>query len=121
KGMDSYISKEVEMAEAGERQLMLTANYTAGLPIVKSLRIFPLEGQDVPEQGSVDAISIHEWKAEDKSECVLYDVYDLSGNYRTTIPASQLGVSLGSRESAVVVLPYCVGGTPNIVRKQRLK
>lgn len=121
KGMDSYISKEVKMAEAGDRQLMLTANYTAGLPTVKSLRIFPLEGQDVPEQGGVDAISIHEWKADDKSECVLYDVYDLSGNYRTTIPASQLGVSLGSRESAVVVLPYCVGGTPNIVRKQRLK
>ena len=51
----------------------------------------------------------------------LYDLYDLSGRYITTLSQHQLGVSLGSRESAVVVLPNCVGGTPNIVRKHRLK
>lgn len=117
KGMDEYMTKEVEINETGNLSLTLTANYSAGLPSVKSLRIFPLEGQAVPEQGVVDAIHAY---GNDNSP-TLYDLYDLSGRYITTLSQHQLGVSLGSRESAVVVLPNCVGGTPNIVRKHRLK
>ena len=49
------------------------------------------------------------------------EVYSLSGVLLGVTTQSALGISLGDKSSAVVVLPNCVGGTPNIVRKQRLK
>ena len=51
----------------------------------------------------------------------MVDIYSLSGRFVRRTTERQLGLSLGSRESVVVFLPNCVGGTPNIVRKVRLK
>ena len=118
KGTDAYLTKEVSIQETGDLELTMIANYSAGLPTVKSLRIFPIEGQTVPDKGIPNSISLI--KRTDSSQ-ILYDLYDMSGRYIATKSQNQLGVSLGSRESAIVVLPNCVGGTPNIVRKHRLK
>lgn len=87
-----------------------------GLPDIASLRIFPLDGQALPAEGDLTDVAgvwNEGWN--------VLEVYSLSGRllYRTS--ESRLGVSLGKRSSAIMVLPNCVGGTPYIVRKQRLK
>ena len=100
------------------QELLLTAASSTGLPDISSLRIFPLEGQPLPVQSEMTGISSAASHAND-DEAV--SVFSLSGVllYQTTL--SQLGISLGGKPSAVVVLPNCVGDTPYIVRKQRLK
>lgn len=116
KGNEIYLTKEVHIKESGNHGLKLTAIYSTGLPSVQSLRIFPLEGQVLPEQGHADNIFTQINKEE-----TIVEIFNLSGQRVGEMYEHQLGVSLGDRESAIVVLPNCVGGTPNIVRKHRLK
>ena len=120
KGADLYREKEIEVPRAGTMALELKSTSAVGLPAISWLRIFPMEGQTVPaaaELTGVDKVvaTDGEW----------VDVYSLSGTKLRSVRRSQLGVELGLREAAVVVWPrsdaYCVGGTPYIVRKQRLK
>ncbi len=117
KGTDAYNIYDIEAQQAGNHVLQLTATSTKGLPDIASLRVFPLEGQAVPEQGHLTGV--RETRNDNGDEVV--EVYNLSGVllYRTTL--SQLGIPLGGKSSAVVFLPNCVGGTPYIVRKHRLK
>lgn len=121
KNTNAYQTIDIEIAQPGSHVLQLTAMGSTGLPDITSLRIFPLEGQDAPSATGPTGISSQR-TCEDSD---MIDVYSLSGVWVSRIPQSQLGVSLGSRSSAVVVLPRsgrnCVGGTPYIVRKQRLK
>lgn len=109
---------DIEANQMDNQELLLTAASSTGLPDISSLRIFPLEGQPLPVQSEMTGISSAASHAND-DEAV--SVFSLSGVllYQTTL--SQLGISLGGKPSAVVVLPNCVGDTPYIVRKQRLK
>ncbi len=117
KKQDDYLKQDIEVAENGNQTLMLTATSKYGLPDIAWLRIFPLEGQIAPSLS--DATGIKNQRIGNDDEMV--DVYSLSGVFIRRVPQSQLGFSLGNRSSAVVALPNCVGGTPYIVRKQRLK
>lgn len=114
---NNVMKKEFEISTEGEYELKITATSIAGIPKINMLRIFPLEQQQVPEQGKVDGIFGTASEVDDYQ----VNVYSLEGQWLYRMSASLLGVSLGKRESAVVVLPNCVGGTPNIVRKHRLK
>ncbi len=120
KNVEGYQKYDVDIAEGGSQEILLTATSNNGLPDIEWLRVFPLEGQDVPVSEDVTGISSRPVATSD-----MVEVYSLSGILLHTMPESQLGVSLGSRSSAVIVLPHlstnCVGGTPYIVRKQRLK
>ena len=116
KSSDAYLTKEVEMDGGGDYTLTLTSTSTGGLPNIKSLRIFPLDGQGTPVENNLTGI---EEKEVDDNDAVV--IYSLSGKRIRTTSERQLGISLGARSSAVVMLPNCVGGTPYIVRKQRLK
>lgn len=116
KNTDAYKTIDFEIANDGNHvvQLIATSNY--GLPDITSMRIFPLDGQPVPELNDVTEVTNLLNVSQD-----VVEVYSTTGIllYRTN--ESQLGFSLGNRSSATVVLPKCVGGTPYIVRKQRLK
>ena len=116
KNTDAYQAFDIELPQSGNHVLQLTATGTNGLPDIASLRIFPLDGQVLPSEGDLTDVA-----AVRNDGCSTLEVYSLSGRllYHTT--ESRLGLSLGERSSAVVVLPNCVGGTPYIVRKQRLK
>lgn len=116
KNNDAYQTLDIETAQAGQYTLQLVATGSTGLPDIASLRIFPLEGQTVPSQTDITGISP---VCEEKDDRI--EVYSLSGVLLGVTTQSALGISLGDKSSAVVVLPNCVGGTPNIVRKQRLK
>jgi len=114
---DSRLTIDIDVKEAGSRVLQLTATSATGLPEISSLRIFPLEGQAVPSSVDMSGIDYIHHNSGDE----MVGMYSLSGMFIRSMPQSQLGFSLGLRSSAVVVLPNCVGGTPYIVRKQRLK
>ena len=116
KNTDAYQTFDFEVSQAGQHTLQLEATGNAGLPDIAWLRIFPLEGQAVPTPTDVTGIVP---AREEKEERIV--VYSLSGVLLGVTTPSALGISLGSRSSAVVALPNCVGGTPYIVRKQRLK
>ena len=117
KNTDAYQTIDIEMAQSGSHVLQLTATGTTGLPDITSLRVFPLEGQAVPSAADLTGISNQRIGGDDD----MVEIYNLSGVFVRRMPQSQLGVSIGSLSSAVVTLPNCVGGTPYIVRKQRLK
>ncbi len=114
KGNDAYSNKEVEFSDSGNYTITLTSIFTGGLPSVRSLRLFPLEGQPLPVEGDATRIKEQYDNAEEQ-----LSIYTLSGQYVGTSTKSQLGISMGEKTSAIVVLPYRVGGTPHIVRKQR--
>ena len=116
KSADTYLKRDIEISESGNTELSLTATSSYGLPDIAWLRIYPLEQQPVPSLANLTGISSLQ-----TSDDEVVEVYSLSGKLLRRLPASQLGFSLGDRTSAVVVLPNCVGGTPYIVRKQRLK
>ena len=116
KSADTYLKRDIEISESGNTELSLTATSSYGLPDIAWLRIYPLEQQPVPSLANLTGISSLQ-----TSDDEVVEVYSLSGKLLRRLLASQLGVSLGDRTSAVVVLPNCVGGTPYIVRKQRLK
>ena len=116
KGNDAYSNKEVEFSDSGNYTITLTSIFTGGLPSVRSLRLFPLEGQPLPVEGDATRIKEQYDNAEEQ-----LSIYTLSGQYVGTSTKSQLGISMGEKTSAIVVLPYRVGGTPHIVRKQRQK
>ncbi len=116
KNDDAYQSIDIEIPEAGLHTLQLVASGSTVLPDVALLRVFPLEDQTMPMQTDVSGIIL---ACEDEKERV--EVYSLSGVLVDVTTQSALGISLGDRSAAVVVLPNSVGGTPNIVRKQRLK
>lgn len=116
KSADTYLKRDIEISESGNTELSLTATSSYGLPDIAWLRIYPLEQQPVPSLANLTGISSLQ-----TSDDEVVEVYSLSGKLLRCRPASQLGFSLGDRTSAVVVLPNCVGGTPYIVRKQRLK
>ena len=117
KKTDAFQTFDIEVTHTGNQELILTAINNTGLPDIEWMRVFPLDGQTVPSQN--DLTAIRPTTLDDGNDVV--GVYSLSGIllYRTT--ASQLGISLDGKSSAVVFLPNSVGGTPNIVRKQRLK
>ena len=56
KNTNAYQTVDMEFSEAGSHQLQLIATGTTGLPDISSLRIFPLDGQQVPEQGELTGI-----------------------------------------------------------------
>ena len=116
KSADTYLKRDIEISESGNTELSLTATSSYGLPDIAWLRIYPLEQQPLPSLANLTGISSLQ-----TSDDEVVEVYSLSGKLLRRLPASQLGFSLGDRTSAVVVLPNCVGGTPYIVRKQRLK
>lgn len=116
KSADTYLKRDIEISESGNTELSLTATSSYGLPDIAWLRIYPLEQQPIPSLANLTGISSLQ-----TSDDEVVEVYSLSGKLLRCLPASQLGFSLGDRTSAVVVLPNCVGGTPYIVRKQRLK
>ena len=116
KNTDGYQTIDIELSEPGDHVLQLTAILSSGLPDISSLHVFPLEGQSTPTQGNLTGVS---------AVCDGIDedvwVYSLSGIFLYCTGQSELGIRLGEKSSAVVVLPNSVGGTPYIVRKQRLK
>ena len=57
KNTDTYLTVDIEAPEAGNHLLQLTATGTTGLPEISSLRVFPLDGQPVPEQTAITGIS----------------------------------------------------------------
>ncbi len=116
KSANTYLKRDIEISESGNTELSLTATSSYGLPDIAWLRIYPLEQQPIPSLANLTGISSLQTSDDETVE-----VYSLSGKLLRRLPASQLGFSLGDRTSAVVVLPNCVGGTPYIVRKQRLK
>ena len=127
KNTGAYQTLDIEIAQSGSHVLQLTATGITGLPDITSLRVFPLEGQAVPSAADLTGISSQRIGGDDD----MVEIYSLSGVFVRRMPQSQLGISLGTRSSAVVTLPRsalplglsknCVGGTPYIVRKQRLK
>ncbi len=119
KNADAYQTIDIETSKVGNQVLQLTATSNSGLPEITSLRIFPLEGQTLPTQAE-DVTGIGGPSAYDESDGKV-DVYSLSGVLLYETTQSALGISLDDKSSAVVVLPNWVGGTPYIVRKQRLK
>ncbi len=120
----SYVNgicqREVEVAEAGVHELLLKARGQKGLPTFRSLRVYPLEGQPLPEGEELTADGIEELRTVSKE--TLVEVYTLSGVLVGRMTAAEAGLSESwDGQSRVMFLPNCVGGTPNIVRKQRLK
>lgn len=115
-GTDAFHTFDMEATAPGNYELRLVATRAAGLPVVKTLRIFPLDGQPTPSASDLTAVSD---LRHDSPE--MLEVYSLSGVLVAKTSSASLGIRLGSRTSAVVALPNCVGGTPYIVRKQRLK
>ena len=116
KGNDAYLTKEIELTDGNDYTLTLTSVSNGGLPNISELRIFPLTGQYIPTESNPNGIT-EQYAVNDEP----VNIYTLSGKFVGTATERQLGFSLGGRTSAVVMLPNCVGGTPNIVRKQRLK
>ncbi|MCR5820771.1 MAG: arabinogalactan endo-1,4-beta-galactosidase [Bacteroidaceae bacterium] len=116
KGTDSYHKYDIEVTKTGLQSLQLTATNTSGMPDISLLRIFPLDGQSIPTQYDDTGITLP-----GSSGSGRVFVYSLTGQLLYTASESALGISLGNKSSAVVFLPKSMGGTPNIVRKQRLK
>ena len=56
KDTDSYQTIDIEVSEAGNHLLQLTAISTTGLPDISSLRIFPLDGQPLPTAEEITGI-----------------------------------------------------------------
>ncbi len=110
-------SLDVSFSSPGFHELRLRATSTSGLPAISELLVFPLDGQAVPEASGLSAIRCQEPAGAGS----VVSVYTLSGVFVGYLSADELGVDLSERPSAVVRLPYIVGGTPYIVRKQRLK
>ncbi|MCR5393954.1 MAG: glycosyl hydrolase 53 family protein [Bacteroidales bacterium] len=108
----SYISYDIEVPQAGLRTITLQGNSYFGLPDIAWLRVLPLDDQPLPVPGSQSAIS--SLSADDDP---LLDVYTLSGVWLRTERQSQLGISMGDRSSALLVLPGSTDGAPNIVRR----
>lgn len=113
---DYYQDFKINVKTAGMNEIKFVSTNTKGLPEINSLVIFPMEGQQLPTLA--DATGIENIK---ETEDEIVEVYSLSGVLQFKTSASQLGVSLGAKSSGVFVLPNSVGGTPYIVRKQRLK
>ena len=116
KNTDTWQAFDIELTEPGHHVLQLISTSNSGLPDISMLRVFPLEGQAAPTSGDPAGIS----SVSDEVEEEVW-VYSLSGMLLRRLPQSALGIKLGERSSAVVVLPNSVGGTPYIVRKHRLK
>ena len=76
------------------------------------------EGQALPSP--VDPTGVNAVFAADSDDETV-ELYTLSGVFVRCTKRSQLGLSSLAGSPAVVVLPNSVGGTPYIVRKQRLK
>ena len=110
---------DAEIGKTGTMDITLTATgRIGGLPEAEWLRIFPLEGQALPSP--VDPTGVNAVFAADSDDETV-ELYTLSGVFVRCTKRSQLGLSSLAGSPAVVVLPNSVGGTPYIVRKQRLK
>ena len=57
KAADSYKQLDMEVTEAGLKELQFTATLNSGLPSFDVVRVFPCEGQPVPESADVTAIA----------------------------------------------------------------
>jgi arabinogalactan endo-1,4-beta-galactosidase len=73
KNAEAYLTKDIEVQEAGIRILQLTATSTTGLPDISSLRVFPLDGQPVPAAEELSGIMT----IKEMPDFTLY--YDLNG------------------------------------------
>ncbi len=115
-----YRQQEIEVKESGEVKLVLKATNTAGLPVFHALRVYPLEGQEIPEEKGAAPDGIEELEVVNGE--TLVEVYTLSGTLLGRMTAAEAGLPASwDGQSRVMFLPNSVGGTPNIVRKQRLK
>jgi len=117
---NAYQIVDIEVPVAGNNEIQLKASNSTGLPEINSLLVFPLDGQSLPQKVDLTGVSVP--ITSDNEEV---GVYSLSGILLFKSTPAQLGISLGDKTSVVVTLPHsqvnCVGGTPNIVRKLRLK
>ncbi len=115
-----YRQQEIEVTEAGMHQLKLKATNTAGMPEIHVLRVYPLEGQEIPVEKGAEPDGIEELATVNGETMV--EIYSLSGMLIGRMTAAEAGLPESwDGQSRVMFLPNCVGGTPNIVRKQRLK
>ena len=73
KGNDAYSNKEVEFSDSGNYTITLTSIFTGGLPSVRSLRLFPLEGQPLPVEGDATRIKEQYDNAEEQLSIYTHD------------------------------------------------
>ncbi len=111
KNTDAFQTLDIETAQAGNYTLQLTATLTSGLPTIDALYIFPLDGQALPTPYDITGITTARYTSHEA-----VSVYSLSGVLLYNTTQSALGISLGDKPSAVVVMP---NGTPVIVRGKR--
>lgn len=113
KNHNYYIKKDGEVSQGGKTTVRLSATSTSGLPDIQELRIFRLDDEaDITAIESTAALL-----PADGNEPV--EVYSLTGVLLRRTTAGEAGVPYGWDGRPCVI--NCVGGTPYIVRKQRLK
>ena len=112
---DAFLTIDIDANSTGYNELQLTATGIFGLPDISALRIFPLEGQPLPASAEPTAID------RQPSANAQVEVYSLTGLLLCTTTEAELGLSLGTRPSAVVTLPPTArrgNATIAIVRKK---
>ncbi len=116
----SNLKVEIDITKTGTNSLKLKASNNGGIPTIHSFRVFPLEGQQLPEEVEGWATSINTLPTAGESEMV--EIYSLTGVLVGRMTREEAGLPESwNGQPRVVSLPNSVGGTPNIVRKQRLK
>lgn len=103
----------------GLKRFSIVASSGSQTPSIKKLSVLPLEGQTLPLKYDVNSIEEH--TVSEGAAPLLLDIYSLTGVFLRTVPASEVNVPENFSGPAVMFLPNCIGGTPNIVRKHRLK
>ena len=104
------------MKQSGNTSLNLKAKFNSGLPEFRNLRVYPLEGQSMPEAGN-ESLGIDMQHGSVSGDAPV-EIYSLSGVLvrRTTARNAGMGANWDGRPQL-----NWVGGTPYIVRKLRLK
>ncbi len=120
KNTDAYLKKDIEVTSTGAQVLRIIAKNDYGLPEISWIRIFPMEEQEAPIYTDHTGITCYDDSTDD-----WVGIYSLSGMLIHRLRQSQLNGLLDDKSSTVVLFPRsvwnCVGGTPYIVRKLRLK
>ncbi len=125
----AYQQFECEVSQAGDYVLRLEALNITGMPRLHDLHVYPVDGQSLPEVIDNPLLGISEQSLVHANDVV--EVYSLKGILLGRMTAREAGLSAGwdgqprvvvlSRSARSLLPMNCVGGTPNIVRKQRLK
>ena len=113
---NAYQGVECEVKQVGNTLLNLKAKFNTGLPEFRILRVYPLEGQSLPEAGN-ESLGIEMQHVSVQGDAPV-EIYSLSGVLVRRTTAREAG--MGSRWDGRPQLNW-VGGTPYIVRKLRLK